>query len=163
MSLKDKPYYFLTDRSTWMHYLVDNRSQPNQRHLFYPTAYESRRAGQIQNLQMKMTAKLLLWSMWNKQGMQERDWKVCMSKVIDIGFGLLTTLAMAKFSRMILFRTEFVIIEDFMENFAYDVRFWKAILAYSGSFYLGYTYLKSTLSEIHLFDLALEYQPHFSN
>ena len=47
MSLKDKQYYFLTDRSTLFQYLVDNRTGTPQKHIFYPTIYETMKAAQI--------------------------------------------------------------------------------------------------------------------
>ena len=66
MSLKDKPYYFLTDRSTLMHYLVDNRDNKKARFLYYPKKYETMTSQQMQRDQIKLNGKLLMWSVFNK-------------------------------------------------------------------------------------------------
>lgn len=39
--LKDKPFYFLTDRDTKYTFLVDNREGTAKRHLYFPDQYET--------------------------------------------------------------------------------------------------------------------------
>lgn len=39
--LKDKPFYFLTDRDTKYTFLIDNRRGDAQRHLYLPDQFET--------------------------------------------------------------------------------------------------------------------------
>lgn len=43
-----------------------------------------------------------------------------------------------------------------------DVKFWKALLAYTGSLCIGYKEIKNALHETYLSDLAIEYSPNFT-
>lgn len=161
MSLRDKPYYFLTDRTTLFHYLVDNRTGTPQKHIFYPSMYETMKASEIAKFEHKLVRKFLRWGILNKDKMDENDWKVCKSIVIDLTFGILGGMLMARLFRTALFRHEFVFLETLMEKKNYDVKFWKAIIAYTTVGTITYKTFNNFVNQTHLLDLALEYHPNF--
>ena len=110
MSLSSKEYYFLTDRSTLFHYLIDNRQSPPQPHIFYPTIYETMKPKQIKKYENKLVRRFLWWSLFNRDKMEGLDWKICFSKGVDIVAGVLISLMMARQARRFLFRVDYVTV-----------------------------------------------------
>lgn len=103
--LKEKPFYFLTDRDTKYTYLVDNRTPADQhRHLYYPDQFETMTASQIRAYKWNMVLQLMRWAPFNPDSMTVTDRKICLSKVFDFGFTLFTGLVMGGFMRRALFR-----------------------------------------------------------
>ena len=83
------------------------------------------------------------------------DYKVCSSKIYDLGAIVIGTLLLASFSRRFLFKQEIIGLENFMQLRDMDVKFWKALVAYTGSFCLGYSGLKDAMRDTFLCDLAI--------
>ena len=104
--LKEKPFYFLTDRETKYTYFVDNRGTEPQKHLYYPEQFETMSGSQIRSYKWKMVNQLMRWSLFNSEQMTVTDRKICASKILDLGFTLLTGLIMGSFMRRALFRIE---------------------------------------------------------
>ena len=52
--------------------------------------------------------------MFNREKMKDTDWSICLGKLIDIGVGIACTLAMARISRIFLFRHEMMSLESVM-------------------------------------------------
>jgi hypothetical protein len=45
--LKEKPFYFLTDRDSKYTFLVDNRADKPKKHLYYPDQFETMSSKEI--------------------------------------------------------------------------------------------------------------------
>lgn len=52
-------------------------------------------------------------------------------------------------------------VETMMEAKDLDVKFWKALFAYTTTFSIGFSYLKSIIPGMYIKDLAFEYLPNY--
>lgn len=104
MSLSQKDFYFLTDRSTLFRYFVDNSSGKSKRYIFYPRKYEQMTDKQIIKYERKLNINFLWWAIRNKSKMAPYDYSICRSHVVDGMFIVLSTLVLARLARITLFR-----------------------------------------------------------
>ena len=95
--------------------------------------------------------------------MHRNDWMICLSHILDgvgkLAFGLI----LAKVTRNFLFRNDFIGVESMMEAKGMNILFWKSLCAYTFASFLTYSFLKDSLSERYLVDLAYEYKYNFKN
>ena len=145
--LKEKPFYFLTDRDTKYTYLVDNRTQQPQKHLYYPSQFETMTASQIRAYKWKLVQQLMRWSLFNSQQMTITDRKICASKIFDLGFTLFTGLVMGSFMRRALFRIEMPFFDMAFERRTFNSRWIKSVGAYSLAGVLIYKSMKPIMKE----------------
>ena len=74
MSVSHKDYYFLTNRTTFFRYFVDNSSGKAIKHIFYPLQYETMTSNQINKYERKLTLNFLRWAPFNKHKMLTNDY-----------------------------------------------------------------------------------------
>lgn len=129
--LNEKPFYFLTDRDTKYTYLVDNRTGSPQKHIYYPSQFETMTASQIRAYKWKLVHQLMRWSLFNSEQMTITDRKICASKIFDMGFTLLTGLVLGSFMRRTLFRIEMPFFDMAFERGVFNSRWLKSVAAYS--------------------------------
>ena len=105
--LKEKPFYFLTDRETKYTFLVDNRKGDAQRHLYLPDQFETMTSKQVRDYKWNLVYRLMWWGVFNGDKMTATDRNQCLSKVADFTLTFLAGLASGSFLRRLLFRIEF--------------------------------------------------------
>jgi hypothetical protein len=153
--LKEKPFYFLTDRDTHYTYLIDNRQPAPQRHLYYPEQWETMSSIQIRTSKWQLVYQLMQWSILNGSSMTVTDRKICHSKIFDFGFTLLTGLLMGSLLRRALFRIDMPFFDLAFQNSLFRPRWLKSMAAYSLSGVFIYNGLGRVMKEEYLVDLAL--------
>lgn len=88
MSLAKRPFYYLTDRETLYTKLVT----PKGNFICYPNSYEPLTQRQVRRKKAKLIAKMLFWSVLHPQSMTGSDYRICLSRVIDITSALVLGL-----------------------------------------------------------------------
>jgi len=92
MSLAKKPFYYLTDRETLYTRLVT----PKGSFICYPDRYEPLTTAQVSRKKAKLVAKLLLWSVRHTKSMNVTDYRICLSRVIDLTSLIVVSLISTK-------------------------------------------------------------------
>lgn len=151
--LKDKPFYFLTDRDTHYTYFVDNTQQ--QKHLYYPQQFETMSPQQIRNYKWALVRSLILWAPLHPERMTNTDHRICLSKAIDVVLTAAAGLLMGSVARRALFRIELPFFDMAFQRSTFQPRWIKAAAAYSFASMATYRSLKGILKEEYLVDLAL--------
>ena len=88
-------------------------------------------ANQIRSYKWKMVSQLMRWSLFNGSKMTVTDKKICMSKIFDLGFSLMTGLLLGSFLRKALFRIEMPFFDMAFEKSLFNSRWIKSATAYS--------------------------------
>lgn len=157
--LKDKPFYFLTDRDTHYTYFVDNTA--HQKHLYYPQQFETMSPQQIRNTKWSLVRSLILWAPFHSEQMTNTDHRICISKAIDAVFTIAAGFLMGSVGRRALFRIELPFFDMAFQRSVFQPRWIKAAAAYTFAAVATYNSFKGILKEEFLVDLALEYRPNF--
>jgi hypothetical protein len=159
--LKEKPYYFITDRTTKYTFLVDNRPPSPAKHLYLPEQWETMTAGELRTYKWKLVRRFMWWSLFAGELMTRTDRKIAQSKIMDLGFTVLTGLFLARFARKALFRMQLPFFEMATRGGVFSARWIKSALAYSLTGAVTYKAANTILKEDYLVDLAFEYRPNF--
>lgn len=159
--LKEKPFYFITDRDTKYTFLVDNRGGAAKRHLYLPDQFETMTARQVREYRWGLASRLLWWGLRNQEKMTTTDSKIVRSKAADIGLTIITGLFGARFLRRVFFRIELPFLEMAFKNSSISLRWLQSFFAYSLSATATYQAVKTLIREEYLVDLALEYRYNF--
>ena len=159
--LKDKPFYFLTDRETKYTFLVDNRAGDGQRHLYLPDQFETMTSKEVREYKWRLVYRLMWWGMVRGGQMTTTDRNQCLSKVADFALTLATGLFCGSFLRRILFRIEFPFLEMALQRSAFSSRWLKSLFAYSTAGVMTYQAVSRIMKEEYLVDLAFEYRYNF--
>lgn len=74
MSVHDKSFYFLTNRSTHYRYFVDNTSSKPEHYIFYPKKYEKMTDRQIRKYERSLASKFIWWGIFNTSKLLPSDY-----------------------------------------------------------------------------------------
>lgn len=155
--LKEKPFYFITDRETHYTFLINNATQSqkqNHRYLYYPDQFETMTTKQIKSYKNSLVNKLMWWSLFNSDKMTSTDKRICYSKLVDYAFTLATGILCASFTRRILFRIEFPFFQMALQDSLFSARWVKSAIAYSFASFGTYHAVNKIMKEDYLVDLA---------
>jgi hypothetical protein len=64
--LKEKPFYFLTDRDTKYTFLVDNRQGKAHRHLYLPDQFERMTSREVREYKWRLVYRFMWWGLLNR-------------------------------------------------------------------------------------------------
>jgi len=109
-----------------------------------------------------MVQQLMRWSLFNSEQMTVTDKKICASKLLDLGFTLITGLLFGSFLRRALFRIEMPFFDMAFERGLFSSRWLKSVAAYSVAGLLVYNAITPIMKEEYLVDLAFEYKYNFN-
>ncbi len=109
--LKDKPYYFLTDRETHQTYLITQHNQKREKHVYIPEEFETMGPKQKEKHMAKLRNRFLTWSLMNSDKMTHSDKSIANSIISKyIGMGVLF-LILTRVFRRAFFRMELPFFE----------------------------------------------------